>query len=325
MQKQLPPPSAGASLASRAEQPAVEITGLTVAHGERRALDSVSLQVPHGAVAGLLGPNGSGKTTLLSVLLGLRAPTSGSVRVLGQPPAPSVRQQTGAVFQESCLDPRMTVAETLDLQAALFGLVGQPASQRTEELLRWFNLRDRRHDTTSTLSGGLKRRLELARALIPGPRLLLLDEPTTGLDPEVRQSLWEHLRQVNEAGTTILLSTHDMLEADRNCDTVAFIHKGRLLAQGAPAELKRHLRHDSVQLEWPGLTGEALAELTAIEGAGQTTWAPPLLHVTVDSARAFVPQAFQIAGDGIRGLQIRESTLEDAYFQIVGQAGDKDE
>ncbi|HZP26340.1 MAG TPA: ABC transporter ATP-binding protein [Dehalococcoidia bacterium] len=298
---------------------AVQAIDLSLDYGDRRALDGISLNVPQGDIFGLLGPNGSGKTTLVSLFLGLLEPTSGQALVLGRPPAPDVRQTIGVLFQESCLDPNMTVAETLELHGEMFGLRPPLLRMRLEDLLARFGLAERQRDATRTLSGGLKRRLELARALVPSPQLLFLDEPTTGLDPEGRADLWEHLHRINQDGTTIVVATHDMLDADRHSRRVAFINQGRLTALGSPEELKRELKHDSVRLEWPTLTPALLAELSRIQGVGRATWLPPLLHVTVDSARDFVPRVFQLAGDGIRSLQIQESTLEDAYFQMVGR------
>ncbi|MBI1886550.1 MAG: ABC transporter ATP-binding protein [Chloroflexi bacterium] len=297
----------------------MEARGLVVAYGERQALDGVSLTVPAGPAFALLGPNGSGKTTLLSVIVGLQAPQSGTVQVLGRPPGPRARAEVGVVFQESCLDPLMTVEETLRLQARLFGLRAGEARERIAALLAGFGLAERAREATRTLSGGLKRRLELARALLPSPALLLLDEPTTGLDPDARLALWEHLNEVKAAGTTLLVATNDVAEAERHCDTVAFLDRGRLVAQGSPAELKRDLKRDSVRVEWLAFPDSAgLEAVSSLPGVGKATWAPPFLHVTVDSAGAFVPRLFQLAGEGIRSVGIHESTLEDAYFQIVG-------
>ena len=298
---------------------AAEAEAVTHTYGERRALDGVTLKVPAGSIFGLLGPNGSGKTSLLSTLIGLLTPQAGQVRVLGQAPSPAVRAQVGIVFQESCLDPLMTVAETLWLHGRLFGLERSDLRRRIAHALERFRLADRTHQPTRTLSGGLKRRLELARALLPSPHLLLLDEPTTGLDPDSRLGLWEHLHEVNAAGTTLLLATNVVAEAEHHCDLVAFFDHGRLVAQGSPAELKRDLRHDSVQVEWPGCSDSSgLEAVSATPGAGKLTWLPPFLHLTVDDASVFVPQLFQLADGGIRSIRIRESTLEDAYFQIVG-------
>ncbi|OGO52630.1 MAG: hypothetical protein A2148_06960 [Chloroflexi bacterium RBG_16_68_14] len=320
--------------------PAISVRELVVAYGDRRALDGVSLAVPQGTVVGLLGPNGSGKSTLLSVIAGLRPPQQGEVRVLGEGRRPARRRRVGVVFQESCLDPLMTLHETLWLHGRLFGLGGATLRRRIEELLEGFGLAERAREAVRTLSGGLRRRLELARALLPSPDVLLLDEPTTGLDPDSRRAFWELLRgtaapptevggmageprsrglSVRGRGLTILLATNDVQEAERECDTVAFLYHGRLVAQGTPAELKKGLRHDSVRIEC--IDGKAAALGSAVAGwpgVGRVTSADAVLHVTVDDASAFVPRLFQTAAEAVHAIRIEPSTLEDAYFELTG-------
>ncbi len=307
---------------------AVQVQGLSFAYAERQALDGLALQVPSGAVFGLLGPNGSGKSTLLSLLAGLQEPSAGDLRVLGQPPSAALRARIGILFQETSLDPLMTPRETLWLHGRLYGLGGHALRDRIDRLLEGVGLSERADSLVSTLSGGMKRRLELARVLLPAPQLILLDEPTTGLDPDAEAALWAHLRQANRDGATIILATNKVHEADKHCRQVAFIHRGRLAAQGTPAELKAGLKRDAVWVEWPDLPPNLADEIAAWEGVGKLTWAHPTLHVTVDAASAFVPRLFQAAEDGIRAIRIRESTLEDAYFDIVGafladQGGDE--
>jgi ABC-type multidrug transport system ATPase subunit len=241
------------------------------------------------------------------------------VRVLGESPSPALRARIGLLFQETSLDPLMTVCETLWLHGRLYAVGRRGLRRRIEETLATVGLAERARDRVGTLSGGMKRRLELARALLPSPELLLLDEPTTGLDPDSEQALWSHLLQINREGITIILATNKVSEADRHCDTVAFIHQGRLVAQGSPAELKAGLKRDAVWLE--GTFSDALvAQIAAWPDVGKLTWALPLLHATVDSAASFVPRLFQAAGDSIVSVRLRESTLEDAYFDIVGAA-----
>jgi ABC-2 type transport system ATP-binding protein len=164
----------------------------------------------------------------------------------------------------------------------------------------------------------MKRRLELARALLPSPEVILLDEPTTGLDPDSEQALWAYLRPVNARGATVLLATNDVGEAERQCDTVAFIHQGRLVAQGSPADLKANLKRDAVFAELPSLSDATAGNIRDWPDVGRLTWSSPTLHVTVDSAATFVPRLFEALGDGIRSVRVQESTLEDAYFEIVG-------
>jgi ABC-type multidrug transport system ATPase subunit len=313
----------GRTAAPPTTAPAADVRNLSFAYvspgGEDRvALDGLTLEVPSGAVFGLLGPNGSGKSTLLSLLAGLRQPAAGDVRVLGRPPSAPLRARIGLLFQETSLDPLMTPRETLWLHGRLFGLGGRALRDGIDQRLEGVGLSDRANAPISTLSGGMKRRLELARVLLPRPELILLDEPTTGLDPDAEVALWTHLRRANEDGTTIVLATNKVHEADEHCHRVAFLHHGRLAAQGTPAELRAGLRRDAVWVEWPEFPSALADEIAAWEGVGRLTWVRPTLHATVDAASAFVPRLFQAAGDGIRAVRIRESTLEDAYFYIVG-------
>lgn len=307
---------------------AVDVSNVIVSYGERRALDGISLSVPHASVFGLLGPNGSGKSTLLSLVAGLRTPDEGQVLVLGRPPLPDVRRQIGVVFQESCLDPLMTLRETLSLQGRLFGLGGDTLRSRIEAALARFGLAERGNEAVRTLSGGLRRRLELARALLPEPKLLLLDEPSTGLDPDSRRALWEHLRATRAAGVTLLLATNDVLEAERECDTVAFLSRGRLVAQGTPDDLKHGLRRDAVLLECNDGSAAVISKTIADwPGVGTVVAAGQTLHVTVDDVSSFVPRLFQAGADGVRAIRMEPSTLEDAYFEVAGAPlrGDEEE
>jgi ABC-2 type transport system ATP-binding protein len=298
---------------------AAEAEGVCFAYADRPALDGLSLSVPRGSVFGLLGPNGSGKSTLLSLLAGLRAPGAGTLRVLGEAPSAALRARIGFLFQETSLDPLMTARETLWLHGRLFGVGAAALRRRTGEVLETVGLADRAGSLAGTLSGGMKRRLELARALLPEPELVLLDEPTTGLDPDAQNALWAHLLELRaRAGATVVLATNDVGEADRYCERVAFMHGGRVVAEGTPPELKSGLRHDAVWAEG-SFDERTLETVRAWPGVGKLTWAPPVLHVTVDSAPAFVPRLFQAAGDSISGIRLREATLEDAYFDMVGQ------
>jgi len=299
--------------------PAVALNHASFRYGDTLALDEMTLSVARGAVFGLLGPNGSGKSTLISLLVGRRAPDGGDVRILGEPPSPALRRRVGVVFQEPSLDPMMTVRETMQLQARLFDIPSSAAARRSERLLRRVDLFDRERSFTSTLSGGMKRRLELARALLPDPELILLDEPTLALDPDSRQALWEHLDEANAAGCTLLLATNDVYEAERHCHRVALIDHGRVVAQGTPDELKRDLRHDSVRIDWRDAPAISLEALEVQPGVGHVRLAGRTTHVTVDDASAFLARIFQQFGDQIIGVHIERSTLEDVYFQLVGR------
>jgi ABC-type multidrug transport system ATPase subunit len=288
-------------------------------YGDRLALDGLSLDVPRGSIFGLLGPNGSGKSTLISLLVGRRTTDAGDVRVLGSAPSAALRARIGVVFQEPSLDPVMTVQETMRLQARLFGLRRHDAERATDELLERVGLRDRARAATSTLSGGMKRRLELARALVTRPDVILLDEPTLALDPDSKQALWEHLVEANAAGATLLLATNDVYEAERHCHNVALLDHGAVVAEGSPAELKRDLRDDAVRIEWRDEPSEWVTALEAQPGVGHVRVAGSTTHVTVDQASPFLTRIFQQWGDAITGVHIEPSTLEDVYFQLVGR------
>lgn len=301
---------------------AISLAEVTYLHPGQRGVRELSLTLEPGGILALLGPNGSGKSTILSLVAGFRAPQQGSVRVLGSSVEPELRRRIGMVFQESSLDELMTVRETLWLHGRLFGLGGRDLRTRIDELLDLIGLADRAGDRVEILSGGLKRRLELARAILHQPDLILLDEPSLGLDPDSKARLWETLLAVNAEGASILLATNDVSEAERYGRHVAFLDNGRLIASGAAAELKRDLRRDSVQVDWPGAPADLAATLAAWPGVGGVTTVPPLVHATVDDASVFVPSLFQIAGGAIEGIRIHESTLEDAYFRLVGQSLD---
>ena len=299
---------------------AVEVRDLAYAYGDRPALDGLSLTVPQGAIFGLLGPNGSGKSTLLSMLIGRRAPDRGEIRVLGEALTPQLRARMGIVFQEPSLDQTMTVRETMQLQGRMFGLTRTATSERAGALLERVGLVDRATSMTATLSGGMRRRLELARALLTEPALLLLDEPTLALDLDSRHNLWQHLLEANAGGTTLLLATNDVQEAERYCHMVTLLDEGRVVAAGTPAELKRGLRRDAVRVEWKDDPVAEAANIQSWPGVGAVRIAGQTTHVTVDAASPFLTRLFEGAGDRIHGVQIEASTLEDVYFQLVGRA-----
>jgi ABC-2 type transport system ATP-binding protein len=299
--------------------PAIDIDSVTFRYGERVALDGVNIAVREGAVFALLGPNGSGKSTLLSLVAGRRQPVSGDIRLGGEPLAHRTRAGIGVVFQEPSLDPLMTVGETLALHARLFGVPAGVERERTAQLLERLGLSDRVRARTSTLSGGLKRRLELARALLPAPSTLLLDEPTLALDPEAKQAFWHDLIEANREGATILLATNDVGEAERYCSAVALLDQGRIVAHGIPSDLKRNLRRDAVRIEWNDDPASRVDALGGWEGVGAVRLSGRTTHITVDDATPFLARVFREFGEGIHTVRIEQSTLEDVYFQLVGR------
>jgi ABC-2 type transport system ATP-binding protein len=204
------------------------------------ALKSVSLEIDDGEFFGLLGPNGAGKSTMIHCITGLARPTSGTVQVFEHDAVNhyrEAREAVGLAPQEINLDIFLTLEETLDLHGGYFGMSKTDRRDRTAELLEVFSLTSKRHDRTRTLSGGMKRRLTLARALMHRPRLLILDEPTAGVDIELRLELWQYIEKINREGTSVMLTTHYLEEAERLCDRIAFINDGEIAAHGSLAEI----------------------------------------------------------------------------------------
>ncbi|MDQ3728553.1 MAG: ABC transporter ATP-binding protein [Actinomycetota bacterium] len=220
---------------------ALDINGLTKRYPTGvEALRDVSLQIPDGALFGLLGPNGAGKSTLIHCSTGLAVPTSGEIRIFGNDAITDyaeARRAVGLAPQELNVDHFLTLEETLDFHGGYFGMPKRERRERTKELLDAFSLTEKRNDRTRTLSGGMKRRLILARALMHRPRLLILDEPTAGVDVELRLELWHYVQRINEEGTTVLLTTHYLEEAEQLCDRIAFINDGQIVAEGSSDEL----------------------------------------------------------------------------------------
>ena len=296
----------------------VEARDLVRVYGERRALDGLTLAVPVGSVFGLLGPNGSGKSTFVSLLAAMVQPDEGELRVFGLAPTAALRARVGTVFQENAQDPLLSCGEYLGLAGRLFGVPRRTLRARAVGLLAIFGLSERAADPIANLSGGMRRRLDMARALLHEPELLILDEPTTGVDPDERRALWAALLGSERGSRTILLATNDLSEADAVCDRVAFLRDGRVVATGTPAELKRNLRKEALRVSWEASAGQ-LAEVAGWSATGDVARDGETLHLTVDDATTFIPQLFAYAPGEIRSVSIQPATLEDAYFQHVGR------
>ncbi len=219
------------------DEPLVAIRGVTKLFGKLRALDNFTMSIRPGETYGLIGPNGSGKTTLIRIIVGLSKPTSGEVRILGQRmPNRQVAKDIGYMTQNNALYQELTVRENLEFFGRIYGLRGQPLQRHVSEALETVDMAERARSVVETLSGGMKQRVLLASALIHQPRLLLLDEPTVGIDPELRLSFWEHFARLNAQGVTIIVSTHHLDEAAR-CHRLGLMRFGVLLAEGKPQEL----------------------------------------------------------------------------------------
>jgi ABC-2 type transport system ATP-binding protein len=242
------------------ESPALELVGVSKRYDDgARALEGLSLEVPRGSFFGLLGPNGAGKTTLIGAVANLVGDVSGQVLVFGESAdSRPARSAIGLAEQENNLDGSSSVCETLVLHGRLFGMSRRAANARAVELIEQFGLGGRRAARAGQLSGGERRRLVLARALMHDPRLVILDEPTASVDVKQRTALWEHMRRIHNAGRTVLLTTHDLDEADALCDRVAFIEKGRLIAQGRVQDLCRSHGVDTLRQLYPQIVKEEL-------------------------------------------------------------------
>ena len=298
---------------------AVDLRGVTYLHPGDRGVRQITIGLPRGSVLALLGPNGSGKSTILNLVAGFLHPQDGDIHLLGQRLTSDLRRRIGVLFQDTSLDPLMTVGETLWLYGRLFGMTTTHIRKRVDELLTLTDLQDRRDDEVEALSGGLKRRLELARCVLHEPDLILLDEPSLGLDPDSKAALWAMLSAINASGAALMLATNDVAEAERYGHNIAFIEQGRVIAKGTPDQLTGNLRRDSVRVEWPTAPPDIARTINSWSGVGRVTGQLPELHITVDDASAFVPALFQAADGAIAAIRIHESTLEDAYFQIVGR------
>jgi ABC-2 type transport system ATP-binding protein len=227
------------------------------------ALKGIDLEIPEGSFFGLLGPNGAGKSTLIHCIMGLAVPTSGRASVLGYDVVDDyqkARANVGLAPQEINLDWFLSVEETLDFHGGYYSMRKKDRKKRIDELLKDFSLREKRNDRSLFLSGGMKRRVILARALMHRPRVLILDEPTAGVDVELRRELWDYMKKINKAGTTILLTTHYIEEAEKLCDNIALINNGEIIKTGSSKELKKYYRQktlEEVYLKVVGKNGSA--------------------------------------------------------------------
>ncbi len=295
--------------------PAIRVTGLVKRYPDRVAVDELDLEIPRGECFGLLGPNGAGKTTTLRLLLGLTTPTSGAISVLGHSipsEARAARRRIGVVPQSDNLDPDFSVVENLTVYARYFGLAPREIQARIASLLEFAQLTDRARTNLRELSGGTKRRLTLIRALIHDPELIILDEPTTGLDPHARQHLWDRLGSLRAAGRTLILTTHYMEEAERLCDRVAIMDQGRIRTLGAPRELvERSLPRFVLEIREP------VAENLSLDPACYTLERVGALTLVYASRRE--PLADLVDQMHLNRYIERPTNLEDCFLKLTGR------
>jgi ABC-2 type transport system ATP-binding protein len=300
--------------------------------GGIEAVQGIDLSVAEGEVFGFLGPNGAGKTTTVRMLCTLLPPTAGEASVAGvdvlADPA-EVRRRIGVALQEIGLDPIQTGRELLELQCGLYGIAGERASTRTRELLELVDLTDAADRRTKTYSGGMKRRLDLASALVHSPQVLFLDEPTTGLDPASRLTVWDEVRRINETGTTVFLTTQYLEEADRLCDRLAIIDAGRIVVEGTPERLKAEIGHDVVSVALEGAdverTQAAIADLAGLE---RMVPEPDALALYVEDGAASIAEIVRrLDREQIRvgAISVARPSLDDVFLKATGRRLEGDE
>jgi ABC-2 type transport system ATP-binding protein len=300
--------------------PAIEAVDLHRRFGEIEAVAGVRFEVAAGETFGFLGPNGAGKSTTISMLCTLLRPTSGSARVAGFDVVDEqneVRRRIGLVFQEPTLDEYLTALENLRFHAELYGVPRGQRDRRVEQVVRMVGLWDRRTDLVRTFSGGMKRRLEIARGLLHSPRVLFLDEPTIGLDPQTRSHIWSYINELKrQEGTTMFLTTHYMDEAEY-CDRIAIIDEGKIVASGTPETLKASVGEDRVSLH---TADDPAAIETLQERFGlKARMSEGLVTFHVPGGEQFVPRLFAEFGIPIQSVSIARPTLDDVFMNYTGR------
>ncbi|MBT2530874.1 ABC transporter ATP-binding protein [Arthrobacter sp. ISL-48] len=304
------------------QQTVISAENLTKRYGDIAAVDGISFSVPAGESFGLLGPNGAGKSTTMRMIGGTTQRTSGTLSIMGLDPdshGPEVRAHLGVVPQQDNLDEELRVRENLLVYGRYFGLPMSYLKPKADELLEFAQLTDKAKAKVDALSGGMKRRLTIARSLINEPRILLLDEPTTGLDPQARHILWDRLFRLKEQGVTLILTTHYMDEAEQLCDRLIVVDKGRIMAEGSPAELIReYSTREVLELRFGSERNTTIG--AELGGIGERLEALPdrVLIYAHDGEAALE----QVASRGLRPLTslVRRSSLEDVFLRLTGRS-----
>jgi len=297
----------------------IQVQNLSHQYGDRKALSSVSFEVRDGEIFGLLGPNGGGKSTLFRILSTMMVPTDGHAVIAGtdvEADPAAVRRQVGVVFQTQSLDKALTVEENLRAQGHLHGMSGSTLATRIGQVLGQLGIADRRRDVVDTLSGGLKRRVEIAKALLHRPRLLLMDEASTGLDPKARIELSRYIEKLRESeGVTVLLTTHILEEAER-CDRLALLHQGKIVSMGTPRELRSAIGGDVVVLETPD--AESLSEKIEQKFRLKAAAMDGRVRLEIENGHRFIADVVEAFPGAIDSVGLHKPTLEDVFVKETG-------
>ncbi|HEX9475268.1 MAG TPA: ATP-binding cassette domain-containing protein [Candidatus Dormibacteraeota bacterium] len=299
----------------------IQANGLVKRYGQLEAVRGIDLEVQHGEIFGFLGPNGAGKSTTISILCTLLTPTAGTARVAGidvvRDPA-RVRQRIGLVFQDPSLDDVLTGRENLEFHAFIYSVPAAERAKRIDEMLALLQLSDRAGSQVRTYSGGMKRRLEIARGMLHQPQILFLDEPTLGLDPQTRQSIWTHLNELRDKkGITIFMTTHYMDEAEY-CDRIAIIDRGQIVALGTPDELKAMVGGDVVTIT-SSTPDEAAKEIEGMLGVTPVR-DDGSLRMEVPDGKVFVPRLVRELTAPVDTVTLRRPSLDDVFLKLTGHA-----
>ncbi|MFK3983927.1 ABC transporter ATP-binding protein [Micromonospora sp. NPDC050397] len=303
------------------EQPLIQARGLVKRFGDFTAVDGIDVEVRPGEAFGFLGPNGAGKSSTMRMVGCVSPPTGGELRILGMDPmsdGPAIRARLGVCPQTDNLDPELTVRENLTTYARYFGIPRRVARERATELLEFVQLSERANSKVEPLSGGMKRRLTIARALVNEPEIVLLDEPTTGLDPQARHLVWERLFRLKQQGVTLVLTTHYMDEAEQLCDRLVVMDGGRIAAEGSPRDLiERYSTREVVELRFPTESQEEFAgKLDGI--AERLEILPDRILLYVDNGDAALAEVHARALAPASSL-VRRSSLEDVFLHLTGR------
>jgi ABC-2 type transport system ATP-binding protein len=295
------------------------VSDLAVSYGDVQALKGVTFDVPERTLFGLLGPNGGGKTTLFRVLSTLLRPSGGTARVGGidvvADPA-AVRRKIGVVFQSPSLDKVLTVAANLRFHGKLYGLGGADLESRIDAMLKRLDLGDRAKARVATLSGGLKRRVEIAKGILHKPEILLLDEPTTGLDPGARRAVWDWLAELRDGGATCIVTTHLMEEAER-CNRLVILDQGQVVAEGSPDELRGSIGSDIITIE--AADAAALADAISKRFQVAASVSAGTVRIEYSNSARFVPELAAEFGEQLDSIKIGRPTLEDVFLKRTGR------
>jgi ABC-2 type transport system ATP-binding protein len=301
--------------------PIIIVKDLVKKFGDITAVDGVSLEIEKGTIFGFLGPNGAGKTTTISILCTLLSPTSGKAYIDSNDcltESAKVREKIGIVFQDNTLDKELTAYENLLFHAYLYGVSKNERKKRIEDALKFVGLYDRRNELVKRFSGGMKRRLEVARAIIHQPKVLFLDEPTLGLDPQSRTNLWEFIADLpKKSDVTVFMTTHYMEEAEI-CDSIAIIDKGKIIAQGTPEELKKFVGGDVIYLKTKNNLKaiddiKKALDISAEEKNGE-------IFLSVSKGDACIPKLINILDDNVLSVRLQRPTLNDVFLKLTGKA-----